>query len=144
MLNDFKTFIMRGNVMDMTVGIIVGAAFTKIVTSLVDDIIMPPIGLLTKGTDFSNLFISLSPQQYETLAQAQTAGAPILRYGLFLNALIQFLIVAFAIFMLIRMLNNLSKPKTATPDTKPCTYCYTTIPIMATRCPNCTSELKPA
>lgn len=138
MLNDFKDFILRGNVMDLAVGIIIGAAFTKIVTSFVDDILMPPIGLLTGGTDFSNLFVNLSSHHYTTLAQAQAAGAPIIRYGLFLNAVIQFLIVGFAIFMLIRLLNRLIQ---SAPNTKPCSYCLTSIPLKASRCPQCTSEL---
>lgn len=143
MLNDFKNFILRGNVMDLAVGIIIGAAFTKIVTSLVDDILMPPIGLLTGGTDFSNFFVNLSGQHYATLAQAQAAGAPIIRYGLFLNAVIQFLIVGFAIFMLVRLLNRLIKKAPVTPEisTKLCPYCLSVTPLKASKCAHCTSEL---
>lgn len=146
MLQDFKTFIMRGNVMDMAVGIIIGAAFTQIVNSFVDDVLMPPIGLISGGTDFSNLFVSLTGEHFETLAQAQAAGAPLLKYGLFLNAIIQFLIVSFAIFLLIRFVNRLSAPKTeeVAPDTKHCPYCCSQIPLQASRCPHCTSELQAA
>ncbi len=144
-LDEFKTFIMRGNVMDMAVGVIIGAAFGKIVTSLVNDILMPPIGLALGKVDFSNLFVSLTGQTYASLAEAQKAGAPTLNYGLFLNTVINFLIVAFTIFLVIKQINLLQRPKAApapaAPTTKDCSYCYTAIPLKATRCPHCTSAL---
>ncbi|MEN6299056.1 MAG: large conductance mechanosensitive channel protein MscL [Anaerolineaceae bacterium] len=143
MLKEFKEFIMRGNVLDLAVAVIIGAAFGKIVTSFVNDIIMPPIGLLLGKVDFSNLFINLSGTPYKSLAEAQSAGAPTLNYGLFLNTVIDFLIVSFIIFLVIRMANRLPKPKEAVaePTTKECPYCFTSIPIKATRCPHCTSQL---
>ena len=142
MINEFKKFVMRGNVLDLAVGIIIGGAFGKIVSSLVDDIIMPPIGLILGKVDFSNLFISLDGNTYASLAAAQAAGAPTLNYGLFINTLINFLIVAFAIFLLIRQVNKLQKPEPAdVPTTKECPQCHTVIPIKATRCPNCTSQI---
>lgn len=148
-IKEFQTFIMRGNVIDMAVGIIIGAAFGKIITSLVNDIIMPPIGLLLGKVDFGSLFISLTGVAYTSLAEAQKAGAPTLNYGLFLNTIINFLIVAFAIFLLIQQINRLqaftSKQKAvqaaAEPTTKECKFCFSAIPIKATRCPNCTSQL---
>ena len=137
---------MRGNVFDMAVGIIVGAAFGKIVSSLVKDIIMPPVGLLLGGVDFTNLFLDLSGKGYETLAAAQEAGAATINYGVFLNTIITFLIVAFVIFILVRQAQQLKKKEELTPAAEPavkeCSYCYTQIPIRATRCPHCTSELK--
>lgn len=143
MLKEFKEFIMRGNVMDLAVGVIIGGAFGKIVSSLVTDVIMPPIGLLLHGVDFSNLFISLNGQVYATLAEAQQAGAPTLNYGSFINNVIDFLIVALVIFFMVRAINQLYKPApAAAPTTKTCPYCYSAIPIKATRCPNCTSEIK--
>ena len=143
MLKEFKEFIMRGNVLDLAVAVIIGAAFGKIVTSFVNEIIMPPIGLLLGKVDFSNLFINLSGTPYKSLAEAQSAGAPTLNYGLFLNTVIDFLIVSFIIFLVIRMANRLPKPKevAAEPTTKDCPYCFTSIPIKATRCPHCTSQL---
>ena len=146
MLKEFRTFIMRGNVLDLAVAVIIGAAFSRIVTSLVNDIIMPPIGLLLGGVDFSNLFINLSGTPYPSLAAAQEAGAATLNYGLFINAVIEFLIVAFVIFMIIRAINRLSRPveTPAVPKTKDCPYCQLSIPLTATRCPNCTSQLAPA
>ncbi len=143
MLKEFKEFIMRSNVLDLAVAVIIGAAFGKIVTSFVNDIIMPPIGLLLGKVDFSNLFINLSGTPYKSLAEAQSAGAPTLNYGLFLNTVIDFLIVSFIIFLVIRMANRLPKPKEAVaePTTKECPYCFTSIPIKATRCPHCTSQL---
>ena len=145
MLKEFKEFAMRGNVLDMAVGIIIGAAFGKIITSFVGDILMPPLGLLLGKVDFSNLFISLSGQ-YPSLAAAKAAGAPTINYGLFLNTVLDFLIVAFAIFLLIRQVNRFM-PKPAPPApaaTKDCPYCLSTVPLKATRCPHCTSELKAA
>jgi large conductance mechanosensitive channel len=145
MLKEFKEFAMKGNVVDLAIGVIIGGAFGKIVTSLVNDVIMPPIGLLLGNVDFSNLFINLSGGEYASLAQAQEAGAVTINYGMFLNTIIDFLIVAFVIFLLIRQMNKLQKPKEekpAEPTTKECPYCLSTIPIKATRCPACTSEIK--
>lgn len=143
MLKDFKDFIMKGNVLDMAVGVIVGAAFGKIVGSLVSDVLMPPIGLLLGGVDFSGLFLNLSPTAYATLKDAQAAGAPTINYGVFLNAVINFLIVSAVIFILIRQVSKLTpKPavKPAAPTTKECRYCLSVVPIKATRCAHCTSE----
>ncbi len=146
MLNEFKKFIMRGNVLDMAVGIVIGAAFGTIVSSFVHDVLMPPIGLLLGGIDFSNLFITLkagaSAGPYLTIAEAQEAGAVTLNYGLFINTIISFLIIAFAIFLVIRKVNSMKKKEeTPPPSTKECPYCFTMIPMKAKRCPNCTSEL---
>src|ERR1700752_4279343 len=140
MLNEFKTFIMRGNVVDLAVGVIIGAAFGTIVTSLVNDILMPPIGRLLGGVDFKDFFISLSGQSFPTLAAAKAAGAPTLNYGLFLNAVINFVIVAFAIFLLIQQVNRFF-PKPAAPAMRECSWCTTPIPAAAKRCPHCTSNL---
>jgi large conductance mechanosensitive channel len=149
MLKEFKEFVMRGNVLDLAVGIVIGAAFGAIVKSLVDDVIMPPIGLALGNVDFSNLFVVLkegakAAAPYTTLAEAKTAGAVTLNYGLFLNSIVAFLIVAFAIFLVVRVANRL-QPKPAAPvTTKDCPYCKMPIPIGATRCPECTSDLKAA
>lgn len=147
MLKEFKEFALRGNVVDMAIGIIIGAAFGKIVTSLVNDILMPPIGFLTGKVDFSNLFISLSGS-YASLAEAQAAGAPTINYGLFINAVLDFVIVAAAVFFLIvRPMNRLRRvkePAPAAPTTKECPYCLSVIPLKATRCPHCTSLLAEA
>jgi len=147
MLKEFKEFAMRGNVLDMAIGIIIGAAFGKIITSMVNDIVMPPIGLLLGKVDFSNLFINLSEKQYPTLAEAKAAGAATLNYGLFLNTVIDFIIVALVIFMLIKQVNRMKRrPEVPSekPTTRECLYCLSSIPIKATRCPHCTSELKAA
>ena len=142
MWQEFKKFISRGNVIDLAIGIIIGGAFGKIVTSFVNDIIMPPIGLVLGKIDFSNLFIDLTGTGYKTLAQAKEAGAPTLNYGVFLSTVIDFLIVAFGIFLIVRQLNKMKKPEPApAPATKTCPYCATEIPIQATRCPHCTSQL---
>jgi len=145
MWKDFKAFVMRGNVLDLAVGIIIGAAFGGIVQSLVKDIIMPPIGLLLGKVDFTNLFLPLDGNTYASLAAAQEVGAPTLNYGLFINTIINFIIVAFAIFLVIRWFNRLTAPKTVPvpvePTTKACPYCTSEIPIKAVRCPLCTSEL---
>ncbi len=135
---------MRGNVLDMAVGIIIGAAFGKIVTSFVNDILMPPIGLLLGKVDFSSLFINLSGTPYTTLAEAKAAGAAVIKYGVFLNTVLDFLIVACAVFLLIRQVNRLKREPqaAAVPTTKACAYCLSTIPVKATRCAHCTSELK--
>jgi len=149
MLKEFKEFIMRGNVIDMAVGIIIGAAFGTIIKSLVDDVIMPPIGLLLGNVDFSNLFIVIREGKlagaFDTLAAAKAAGAVTINYGVFINTIISFLIVAFAVFMLIRSVNKLKReapPPEA--DTKECPYCLSVIPIKASRCAHCTAEIKGA
>jgi large conductance mechanosensitive channel len=144
MIKEFKEFAMRGNVVDLAVGFILGAAFGKIVTSLVNDILMPPIGLLLGHVDFGNLFLVLDRRHFDSLSAAKAAGAPSINYGVFLNTVIDFLIVAFAIFLLVRQINKLKKPQAVPPSTRPCSYCFTEIPIKATRCPHCTSELKSA
>ena len=142
MFKEFKEFVMRGNVLDLAVGIIIGAAFGKIITSLVSDIVMPPIGLVLGKVDFANLFIDLSGTHHPTLAAAKAAGAATINYGLFLNAVIDFLIMAFIIFMVVRQANRLKRqPAPPTPTTKECQFCGTVIPIRAVRCPNCTSQL---
>lgn len=149
MLKEFEEFAMRGNVVDMAVGIIIGAAFGTIVTSLVNDVIMPPIGLLLGNVDFSNIFAVLRdgkpPGPYASLAAGKAAGAVTMNLGMFINTIINFIIVAFAIFVLIRSVNRLRKEQEAPPaTTKECNFCSTAIPIKASRCPNCTSELKNA
>jgi len=142
MFKEFKEFIMRGNVLDLAVGIIIGAAFGKIVTSFVNDIIMPPIGVVLGKVDFSNLFIDLSDQHHESVAAAKAAGAATINYGVFINTVIDFLIVAFAIFLVVKQANKMRKqPAPAPPSTKECQFCFTAIPIPAKRCPNCTSQL---
>ena len=141
MLKNFKELVMRGNVLDLAVAVIIGAAFGAIVTSMVNDIVMPPIGLLLGHVDFKDLFISLNGQSYATLAAAKTAAAPVIAYGQFLNTVINFLIVAFVIFLTVRQASKLQKKPVAAPTTKPCQFCCTAIPIAATRCPNCTSQL---
>ncbi|HCC49203.1 MAG TPA: large conductance mechanosensitive channel protein MscL [Elusimicrobia bacterium] len=147
MLKDFKEFIMRGNVVDMAVGVIIGGAFGKIVTSLVSDVIMPPIGRLTGGVDFSSLYINLSGVAYASLAEAQKAGAATINYGLFLNTIINFLIVAGAIFLMISQMNRLKakfdKPAPAAePNTKECPLCLSVVPLKAVKCAHCASDLK--
>jgi large conductance mechanosensitive channel len=143
MVSEFKEFIMRGNVMDMAVGVIVGGAFNTIVQSLVNDIIMPVISLATGKIDFSNLFISLNGEKYASLAAAQEAGASVFAYGSFIQNILQFLIVAFALFMVIKGINKLQKPAPeAAPTTKICPFCKNEVPLEATRCGFCTSELK--
>ncbi len=146
MFKEFKEFAMRGNVLDMAVGIIIGAAFGQIVSSFVQDVMMPPIGRLVGHVDFSNLFISLSDTHYDTIAAAKAAGAATLNYGLFLNTVINFLIVAFAVFMLVRQVNRFApKPApVAAPATRDCPYCLSAIPLKASKCSHCTSELSPA
>jgi large conductance mechanosensitive channel len=142
MIKEFKQFIMRGNVLDLAIGIIIGGAFGKIVSSLVDDIIMPPIGLILGKVDFANLFISLDGNTYASLKAAKDAGAATWNYGLFINTLINFLIVAFVIFLIIKQVNRFQKPAPVEElKTKECPYCQTAIPLNATRCPHCTSQL---
>ncbi len=145
MWKEFRKFILQGNVLDLAVGIVIGAAFGAIVMSFVKDILMPPIGLLLGGMDFTNLFITLKGPAAATLADAQKAGAVTLNYGLFINTLINFLIVAFAIFLVVRSVNKMKAqpaPAAPKPDTKTCPFCATAIPLKATRCPHCTSDLK--
>jgi large conductance mechanosensitive channel len=147
MLKDFKEFAMRGNVVDLAVGIIIGGAFGTIVKSLVDDVIMPPVGLALGNVDFSDLFFMLkegtkAAPPYSTLAEAQAAGAVTVNYGLFVNSIITFLIVAFAVFLLVRAINRVRPPAAAPVTTKDCPHCRMPIPVAATRCPQCTSELR--
>ena len=149
MLDEFKKFIMRGNVLDLAVGIIIGAAFGAIVKSLVDDIVMPPIGLALGNVDFSDLFLLLkdgtkAAPPYATVADAQAAGAVTINYGLFINQLVSFLIVAFAVFLIVRIANRFQTKEPPPATTKDCPYCKTAIPVGAVRCPNCTSELSRA
>ncbi len=146
MWKEFKEFAMRGNVIDMAVGIILGGAFNAIVQSLVNDIIMPPIGLVLGRVDFANLYINLSGGTYESLAKAQEAGAATINYGIFINNIISFIIVAWVMFLLVSRINQMRAKEKAeeeqpAPTTKECPYCFTQIPIQATRCPNCTSQL---
>jgi large conductance mechanosensitive channel len=144
MLKEFKEFTMRGNMVDLAIGIVIGGAFGGVISSLVKDILMPPIGMLLGKVDFANLYLSLDGKAYASLTAAQDAGAPTWNYGLFLNTVINFLIVAFAVFLLVRAINRLRRepaPAPAAPTTKECPYCISNIPLKATRCPNCTSEL---
>lgn len=144
MLKDFKEFAMRGNVLDLAVGVIIGAAFGKIVTSFVNDMLMPPIGVLVGRVDFSNLFFSLRGAP-NTIAEAKAAGLPTINYGLFINTCIDFLIVAFAVFLLVRQVNKLMpKPAAAPSTTHECPFCFSAISLKATRCPHCTSQLAEA
>jgi len=142
MIKDFKEFIMRGNVLDMAVGIVIGIAFGAIVNSIVNDIIMPPIGMLLGNIDFSNLFANLSGGKFASLAEAKNAGAAVIAYGAFINTIINFLIVAVVMFFLIRVFTRFRRKQEAAPSTKDCPYCFSVIPIKATRCPQCTSEIK--
>ncbi len=143
MLKEFREFAVKGNVIDMAVGIIIGAAFGKVVTSLVEDIIMPPIGLLLGKVDFSGLYLNLSGQPYDSLAEASKAGAAVLRYGVFLNQVISFVIVAFAVFLLVKAVNHLRRDEDTAEEAteKDCPFCASKIPLAATRCPHCTSQL---
>lgn len=143
MFKEFKEFIMRGSVLDLAIGVIIGGAFGKIVSSLVNDVIMPPIGLLLGKVNFSELYINLSGTDYPSLAAAQEAGAPTLNYGLFLMSIIEFLIIALVIFLIVKQVNRMMKPKEApaAPTTKTCPFCQSEIAIKATRCPHCTSEI---
>lgn len=143
-MKEFKDFAVRGNVMDMAVGVIIGGAFGKIVSSFVTDVLMPPVGLFLGSVDFSSMFLNLGRVDYATLAEAQAAGAPVLTYGVFVNTVIDFVIQAFVIFLIIRQMNRL-RPAPVAPEpipTKECPFCFTTIDARATRCPNCTAELK--
>ena len=140
MLKEFRDFAARGNVVDLAVGVIIGAAFGKIVTSLVNDVIMPPIGMVIGRVDFRSLYYALDGQTYPSLAEAQKAGAPTINYGVFLNTVLEFLIVAFVIFLIVRQINRMSPPPAPAPQ-KACPFCATSIPMAATRCPACTSTV---
>lgn len=144
MLKEFKEFAMRGSMLDLAIGIVLGAAFGRIITSLVNDILMPPIGLLLGGLDFTSLFISLRGGPYASIAAAKAAGAPTINYGIFLNAVIDFVIVAFVLFLVVRQVNRMRRDPEPTATTKPCPFCVSTIPLGAVRCPQCTSDLKAA
>lgn len=152
MFKDFKAFVMRGNVVDMAIGIVIGAAFGAIVKSFVDDVLMPPIGLLLGNVDFSNLFLTLkdgvkAAGPYASLAAAKAAGAVTLNLGVFINTIISFIIIAFAVFLVIKGINRMKREQEAPPaepTTKECPFCFTAIPIQASRCPNCTSQLSAA
>lgn len=144
MLKEFKEFALKGNVLDLAIGVIIGAAFGKIITSLVNDILMPPIGLLLGKVDFSSLYLNISSKSYASLADAQAAGAPTINYGIFLNSIIQFIIIAFVIFLIVRQVNQLKKPlPVSAPETRECPHCFSPISKKADRCPYCTSEIKP-
>jgi len=144
MWREFREFINRGNVLDLAVAVIIGAAFGKIVTALVDGVIMPPIGLLVGRIDFSSLFINLSSQPVRSLAEAKQAGAPVIAYGALLNDVVNFLIVAFFVFLIVKQANRMKSKQEAAPTTKDCPYCLSTIPLKATRCSHCTIDLKAA
>ena len=144
MLAEFKKFVIRGNVLDLAIGVVIGAAFGKIVTSLVSDILMPPIGLVLGKVDFANLFVNLGAQPFASLKDAKAAGAPVIAYGAFINTILDFLIVAFVIFLIIREVNKLRPPAEAPAITKDCPHCASKIPVPARRCPHCTSELAAA
>jgi len=145
MFREFKEFAMRGNVVDLAVGLIIGVAFGKIVTSFVNDILMPPIGLLLGRVNFESLFVVLSGPRYASLAEAKAAGAPTINYGVFINNILDFVLVAFAVFLLVRWINRLrARPEAApTPTTRSCPYCFSIIPLQAVRCPQCTSQVEP-
>ncbi len=141
MFKEFKAFAVKGNVIDLAVGVIIGGAFGKIVTSLVNDMVMPLVGLLIGRVDFKNLFISLNGTKYVSLAAAKEAGAATLNYGMFINTTIEFLIISFSIYIVIRQMNKLKKKETKAPTKKSCPHCYSEIHLKATRCPNCTAEI---
>ncbi len=142
MWKEFREFALKGSMIDLAIGIIIGAAFGKVITSLVNDVIMPPIGLLLGKVDFSSLYLNLSGKNFASMQEAVDAGAPILKYGLFVNTLIEFFIIALVIFVVVKNINNLRKKEAEKePETKDCQYCLSSIPVKATRCPNCTSEL---
>ena len=141
MIKEFREFIQRGNVVDLAVAVVIGAAFGKIVTSFVDDILMPPIGLALGNVDFSNLFINLSGKEYPSVAAAKAAGAATLNYGIFINTILNFIIIAFAVFLIVRQINRMQTPAPA-PSTKDCPYCLTPIPLKAVKCAHCTSEIR--
>jgi large conductance mechanosensitive channel len=144
MFKEFKEFALKGNVIDLAIGIIIGAAFNKVVQSLVNDIIMPPVGMLLGKMDLSAMFINLSGKQFETLAEAKKAGAATLNYGLFINSMVDFAIMAFVVFIMVRQINRLKRqePPAPAPETKACPYCLSTVPLAATRCSQCTSQFE--
>ena len=143
MINEFRTFIVRGNMIDLAVGIVIGAAFTTVVNSFVNDVLMPPIGLLLGRVDFSNLFVTLGGGSYPTVAAAKAAGVPTLNYGLFINSIINLLIVGFAVFLVVKQVNRFRGPEPVAPvTTKECPACAMAIPLKARRCPHCTTEIK--
>jgi large conductance mechanosensitive channel len=144
MLKELKEFALRGSVLDLAIGVIIGTAFGKIISSLVSDILMPPVGLLLGNVDFTNIFWSLSGEKFKSLADAQAAGAATINIGLFINTLINFIIIAIVLFLILKPINKLSKPKVVVvePQVKDCPYCLTSIPLKASRCPHCTSQLK--
>src|SRR5678815_4458546 len=143
MLKEFKEFIMRGNVLDLAIAVVIGAAFGKIIASLVDDIIMPPIGLALGNVDFANLFVNLSGKDYPSVAAAKAAGAATLNYGIFINNILNFIIIAFAVFLIVRQINRMQTPVPApAASTKDCPYCLTAIPLKAVKCAHCTSEIR--
>lgn len=144
MLKEFKEFAMRGSLLDLAIGLVLGAAFGRIITSFVNDILMPPVGLLLHGIDFSSLFISLRGGPSPSVAAAKAAGAPTINYGIFLITVIDFVIVAFVLYLVVRQVNRMRNEPEVTPTTKPCPFCLSTIPLGAVRCPHCTSELKAA
>jgi large conductance mechanosensitive channel len=144
MWKEFREFAARGNVIDLAVGVIIGAAFGKIIASLVADVVMPPIGMALGGVDFTNLFIALNGGQYATLAEAKAAAAPTINYGVFLNTVLEFLIVAFVIFLLVRQINRMKEPPPPAEPLRDCPFCVSKVPVRATRCPQCTSELRPS
>jgi large conductance mechanosensitive channel len=143
MMQEFKEFAVKGNVVDLAVGVIIGGAFGKIVTSFVSDIVMPPLGMVMGKVNFTDLFINLSDTPYDSLKAAKDAGAPVISYGVFINTMIDFIIIAFVIFMVIKQINRLKKePAPAPPNTKDCPYCLSAVPMKATKCGFCTSDLK--
>ena len=143
MLEEFRQFIRRGNVVDLAVAVVIGAAFGKIVTSFVDDILMPPIGVALGNVDFSNLFINLSGKEYSSVAAAKAAGAATLNYGIFINTILNFIIIAFAVFLIVRQINRMQTPAPApAAATKDCPYCLTPVPVKAVKCAHCTSEIR--
>ncbi len=144
MLKEFKEFALRGNVLDVAIGIILGVAFGKIVTSFVEDVLMPPLGLIIGKVDFANLFLSLTGRHFDSVAAAKAAGAPTLNYGIFVNNVLNFVIVAFVIFLLVRQVNRFKRQPAAAPATRECPYCCASIPLKATRCGSCTSEVPKA
>jgi large conductance mechanosensitive channel len=141
MWKEFREFAMKGNIIDLAIGVIIGAAFGKVVTSFVNDILMPPLGMLIGNVNFSNLFITLGFQHYGSLAEAKAAGAATINYGLFLNNLLDFLIVSFAVFLMVKQINRLKRQENVPVDTKKCPYCISKIPVQATKCGHCTSDL---
>jgi large conductance mechanosensitive channel len=144
MIREFKEFAMRGSMLDLAIGIVLGAAFGRIITSVVNDILMPPIGLMLGGLDFANLFIALKGGPYPSVAAAKAAGAPTINYGIFLNTVVDFVLVAAVLFLVVKQVNRMRRQPDATPTTKPCPFCLSTVPLKAVRCPYCTSDLKAA